>query len=117
MRAWGRTGQVNGQGGTWVAVTTDANGYNDAVFLTALCHVLKLNLYESPFFSSYGIPAQQSVVTQVFPDYYAAQTQTQFASAFAALAITRVPNTSPPTYSVNPVFHAGAVPLSGPVPT
>ena len=109
MRTWGRVGQVNGQGGTWTEVTTDANGYNDAVNLTAICQVLKLNLYESPFYADYGIPAQQTVVTQVFPDYYAAQTQAQFASAFAALTITRVPNTSPPTYAVTPLCHAGAI--------
>ena len=109
MRVWGRIGQVNGQGGTWTAVTTDANGYNDAPLLTALCQYLKLNLYESPFYANAGIPAQQTVVTQVFPDYYAAAAQTAYSSAFAALAITRVPFSNPPVYQVNPVFHPGAI--------
>jgi hypothetical protein len=46
-----------------VEVTTDANGYNDAVYLTTLSQVLKLNLGESPFYANYGIPQYQSVLT------------------------------------------------------
>ena len=109
MRTWGRTGQINGIGGTWTLVETDANGHNDQVYLTTLCQVLKLNLAESPFYSNYGIPAQQTVVTQVFPDFYAAQTQTQFAPYFAALSIVRVPYSSPPVYKVQAVCHSGAI--------
>jgi hypothetical protein len=103
MRTWGR---ING---IWNEVTTDQNGYNDAVYLTTLCQVLRLNLGESPVYANYGIPAQQSVVTQVFPDYYAMITQGQFASAFPSLTIQRTPNTSPPTYAVNMTAHTGAI--------
>ena len=109
LRTYGRVGQVNGIGGTWVEVVTDANGYSDAVWLTTLAQCLKLNLGESPFWANYGIPAQQSVVTQVFPDYYAMQTQTQFAPYFATLVITRVPQSFPPVYTVYAVCHSGAV--------
>ena len=109
LRTYGRTGQVNGVGGTWVEVTTDANGYSDQVYYTTLIQVLKLNLGESPFYGNYGIPAQQSVITQVFPDYYVMQTQTQFAPYFASLVITRVPLTTTPTYDVTVVCHSGAV--------
>ncbi|WP_236668286.1 MULTISPECIES: hypothetical protein [Burkholderia] len=92
----------------WVAVTTDANGYNDNVYLTTLCQVLKLNLGESPFYANYGIPAQQTVVTQVFPDFYAMTTQQQFAPYFASLAITRVNGSFPPVYNIQAVAHSGA---------
>ena len=109
LRVYGRVGQVNGIGGTWVVVTTDANGDNSNVMLTVLCQCLKLNLNEDPFFANYGIPAQQSVITQVFPDYYAAQTQTQFAPQFASLVITRVQGSNPPVYNVKAVCHSGAI--------
>ena len=116
MRTYGRMNQVNGQGGTWVEVTTDANGYNDQVYLTTLIQTLKLNLGESPFFGNYGIPAQQSVVTQVFPDFYVAQTQTQFAPYFASLVIQRKVGSFPPVYNVTAVAHNGSV-LDVEVPT
>jgi hypothetical protein len=109
LRSYGRINQTNGIGGTWVEVTTDADGYDDAVWLTTLVQTLKLNLGESPFWASYGIPAQQSVVTSVFPDYYVAQTQTQFSPYFASLAITRVQGSYPPAYDVAVVCHNGAI--------
>lgn len=115
MRTYGRVTDEFGNK-TWVQVNTDANGYNDSVYLTALCQVLKLNLGESPFYANYGIPAQQTVVTQVYPDYYVAQVQSQFASAFASLVIQRVPFSSPPVYNVNAVTHSGAI-LNAQVPT
>ncbi len=107
MRTWGRVYDEDGSY-QWVAVTTDANGYNDNVYLTDLCQVLKLNLGESPFYANYGIPAQQTVVTQVFPDFYAMTTQQQFAPYFASLAITRVNGSFPPVYNIQAVAHSGA---------
>ena len=115
LRAWGRTYDKFGNS-TWNLVQTDANGMNDAVYLTALIQWLKLNLGESPFYANAGIPAYQSVVTQVFPDYYANLAQKQFSSCFASLTIQRVPNSSPPTYNVNVQTHSGAI-LSATVPT
>ena len=108
LRVYGRVGQVNGLGGTWVVVTTDANGDNSNVMLTTLCQVLKLNLNEDPFFANYGIPAQQSVITQVFPTHYVTQTQTQFAPYFASLVITQAPGPTP-VYFVKAVCHSGAI--------
>jgi len=93
----------------WVEVDTDANGFNDNVYLTTLAQVLALNLGESPFFANYGIPQQQTVVTQVYPDFYAAQTQTQFAPYFASLIIKRVQGSSPPVYTVTAISHSGAL--------
>lgn len=109
MRTWGRIGQVDGRGGTWVEVSTDADGWNDNVYLTTLVQTLKLGLGESPFNAQYGIPAQQSVVTQVFPDYYVAQTQRQFSAYFASLVIQRVPASFPPVYTVRATCNSGAV--------
>ncbi len=98
----------------WIEVDTDANGFDDSVWLTTMCQCLKLNLGESPFFSDYGIPAHQSVVTQVQPDYYTARTQRRFAARFASLIVSKVPATPvngmfTPTYNVRAVSHYGAI--------
>ncbi len=108
MRTYGRIANEDGSK-TWVEVTTDSAGFNDSVWLTTLAQCLKLNLGESPFFSNYGIPQYQTIMTQVFPDYYAMQIQTQFAPYFASLTINRVQNTSPPVYNVTAVCHNGAI--------
>lgn len=115
MRTYGRLTNPDGSK-TWVEVDTDANGFNDLVYLTTLAQVLKLNLGESPFFANYGIPAHQTVVTQVFPDYYVMQTQAQFAAYFASLSIIRVPGSFPPAYNATAVTHSGSV-LTDTIPT
>lgn len=102
MRIWGRVGTV------WVEVTTDANGYNDSVYVTNLAQCLLLNLGESPFFANYGIPAQPSVLTQIFPDYYTYQTQSQFTQFFVNLTVRKVMSPTP-TYDITAVTHAGAL--------
>lgn len=106
LRTYGRTYNQDGSY-QWVEVTTDANGFSDEVYLTTIIQVLKLNLGESPFYSQYGIPAQQSIVTQIFPDFYMARTQTQFAPYFASLQVSKIPS-STPTYQVNVITHQGA---------
>jgi hypothetical protein len=107
MRTWGRVPPTEANPSGWVAVVTDpVTGSNDAVWLTTLCQCLLLNLGESPMFGNYGIPAQQSQVTQVFPDYYVWQTQQQFAPYFASIIINRLPGPTP-AYAVNVVTHAG----------
>lgn len=107
MRTYGRVNQVGGQGGTWTEVTTDANGHDDAVWITTLIQCLKLNLGESPFYANYGLPAHQAVIQQVFPDYYVALTQKQFAQYFASLIISKLPGRTP-TYQVNITTTQGA---------
>lgn len=92
-----------------MVVATDANGNNDMVWVTTLIQTLKLNLGESPFYAAYGIPAQQSVMQQVFPDYYVALTQQAFAPYFASLVISKQDNTVTPTYQVNVQTHQGVV--------
>jgi hypothetical protein len=91
MRTYGRTQDVRSGKKTWWVVTTDANGFNDSVWLTDLAQVCKLNLGESPFFANYGIPAHESVMTQIFPNFFLARTQQQFASHFASLVLTTLP--------------------------
>lgn len=113
MRTWGRTYNELGVP-TWVEVSTDANGYNDLVYVTTLAQTLKLNLNESPFFASFGIPAHESVMQRVFPDYYVAFTQKQFAQYFAALTIAKVA-TPYPSYILNVTTHQG-VKLNAAVP-
>lgn len=109
MRTWGRVGQVNGVGGTWQEVTTAPNGDNSMVYLTTLIQNLRLNLGESPFYANNGIPAYQSVMTQIAPDFYVSRIQQQFAPYFASLQIKRVPGTAQPTYNVTAVTLYGAV--------
>ena len=106
LRTWGRiTDSLTGKK-TWVEVTTDAKGFDDWVWLTTLVQCLKLNLNESPFYANYGIPAKQSVVQQLFPDYYVSITQQQFAPYFANLIIAKQ-NTTTPTYNINVVTNFG----------
>lgn len=107
MRTWGRISDEFGNK-TWVEVTTDANGYNDAVYLTDLIQCLKLGLGESPMFADHGIPAQRSVMTQIFPDFYTYRTQQQFAQYFVSLTVKKVPSPTP-TYNVTAITHSGAV--------
>jgi hypothetical protein len=108
MRTYGRVTNPDGTK-SWYEVTTDANGLNDAVYVTTLIQVLKLNLGESPFYSNYGIPAQRSVVTQIFPDFYVQKTQQYFAKYFASLIITKEQGNPTPTYNVQIITHQGAV--------
>jgi hypothetical protein len=112
MRTYGR---IYNDDGTykWVVVETDANGFNDEVWLTTLCQTLKLNLNESPFWANYGIPAEPAVVQQVFPDFYVSRTQQQFSQYFASLIISKVNVTTAqgqpvPTYNIAVVTNYGA---------
>lgn len=116
MRTYGRITNADGSR-TWTVVETDANGNNDLVYLTTLCQVLLLNLGESPFYATYGLPAQQSILQQVLPDLYVALTQQIFAPYFASLLITKTATVPVPTYTVNVTTHSGvkAVAQIGPV--
>ncbi len=116
MRVYGRVTNADGSQ-TWQVVTTDPNGYNDAVYVTWLAQVLKLNLGESPFYAAWGIPQWQTIVTQVFPDYYVMQTQQQFQGKFAFLSIARTASgETTPAYTVNLTTHLGST-ISFTVPT
>ena len=98
----------------WVEVDTDAGGYDDRVWFTTLLQVLQLEPGESPFYANYGVPSQASVITQLFPDFFVARTQQQFAGRFATLTITKQPYVDPitgapaPYYDVRALTHLGA---------
>ena len=106
MRTWGRVYDELGNA-TWVQVNPDPNGYLDSIMLTTLVQCLKLNLGESPFYSNLGIPAQQTVMTQIYPDYYVNNIQQWFAPNFASLLVARQP-TFEPTYLVTAVTQQGS---------
>lgn len=114
MRTYGRIYAEDGTY-TWTLVQTDANGFNDYVWATTLIQVLLLNLGESPFFASFGLPAEQSVAQQIFPDLYVAMTQQLFAPYFASLIISKVTDPEP-TYNVNIVTKAGVKVPTIPIP-
>lgn len=111
----GESGIGNGSGEMqWIEVTTDENGYNDAVWLTTLAQVLKLGLNEDPIFGNYGIPAQVDVRNQMQPDYYVTLTQQAFEQYFTALIVTKN-SSNPPTYTVNATTNPNSI-LLNPIP-
>ena len=115
MRTFGRTTDIYGNM-KWVEVQTDSNGGNDLVYVTAMAQVLKLNLGESPFYANWGIPARESVVQQVFPDYFVRQVQQQFAPYFASLTVLKLDSPTP-TYDITIITHTGTkLNASVPVP-
>ena len=91
MRTYGRTRDVLTGNKKWWVVTTDINGFNDSVYLTDLAQVIKLNLGESPFFANWGIPAHESVMTQIYPDFFLNRIQQQFSGRFASVILTPLP--------------------------
>ncbi len=111
MRIYGRVYNELGVS-RWVEVQTDANGFNDYVYVTALIQELKLNLGESPFWGDRGIPAKPSVVQQVAPDYYTFLMQQRYAPYFLNLIIVKVPGLDAkarptPVYRINITTHQG----------
>ncbi len=107
MRTWGRVADEHGNK-KWVLVEQDDSGDFSYGWLTTLIQTLKLGLGESPFYAQYGIPAQQSIVQQIYPDYYVNMTQQQFSGYFASLAISKVSGAQNPTYRIDVVFFNGA---------
>ena len=106
MRTYGRIKDSDGNYTQWVEVSQEATGNFESGYATTLIQVLKLSLGESPFYANYGIPAQRSVIQQVFPDYYVTITQQQFAKYFASLTISKVQSTDP-VYNVDIVTTYG----------
>jgi hypothetical protein len=108
MRVYGRTTDELGNK-SWVVIQTDSTGNNEYVYVTALVQVLKLNLGESPFYGNYGIPARQSVMQQLAPDFYVAFIQSQYSKYFASLIIYKAAAVFPPrpTYNISVLMTTG----------
>jgi len=104
-RVWGRNYKPDGTY-TWDKIETVSYETFEYGYVTQLIQVLKLQLGESPFYANYGIPAQQSVMTQIFPDFFVAQTQAQFAPYFSTLIINKLDSPTP-TYNVSITFFNG----------
>lgn len=106
MRTWGRVTNVDGSK-SWVVVESDESGDFTYGWITTLIQALKLGLGESPFYAQYGIPAQQSIVQQIHPDFHVNMTQQQFAGYFASLSINKRLGEKGPIYDI------GVTTLSG----
>lgn len=114
MRVWGRRYNSQKTAYEWIQVNTDANGFNDAVYVTALAQVLQLNTGESPFWANYGIPAIRSITLQLFPDLAVYFIQQQYAKYFASLKIGKIEavneyNVPTPVYQVNIITQSGSI--------
>lgn len=117
-RVYGRVTNPDGSK-SWEVVTTDSNGFSDEVNITWMAQVFALNIGESPFYGDWGLPALQSVMTRVAPDFFVNRTQRRFAPLFASLIVQKVAGGTPqegppfadpsPTYQVRVVTHSGAV--------
>jgi hypothetical protein len=107
MRTYGRDPDT----GKWAVVETDANGDDTNVWITTLAQALKLIPGESPFFADYGIPAEDSIISQIYPDFYVARMQVQFAQYFSSLAISRGISADgiTPLYKIDAVAKNGAI--------
>lgn len=99
MRNYGKD-----ENGNWVTLT-DPN----YVYLAAVAQALKLQLGESPIYGTYGIPAQQSVMSQIAPSVAVSKTQAQYSPYFANLTITSQQNTPQPLYSISAIFQDGTI--------
>lgn len=115
MRTYGRVTNSDGSK-KWVQVNTDSNGMDSYVWLTTLCQTLLGVLGESPFYAQYGIPSIQSVLTQVYPNYFVQRTQQQYSQYFASLQISKATNTTPNRDgSVDLIYNVSAILLDGTV--
>ena len=99
MRTYGRESS-----GQWVTITDPSY-----VQLATLVQTLRLQQGESPIFGNYGLPAVQSVQSQIAPQVALNRTQSQFSQYFASLTITRASGYVDPTYNIKAIFKDGTV--------
>lgn len=97
MRTYGRTPT-----GQWVEITETSY-----IWLATLAQTLRLNEKESPFYANYGIPARDSVRTQVAPTIAISRTQSQYSQYFANLSVTKDEFAVDPTYNISAIFLNG----------
>lgn len=104
MRIYGRVPGTK----SWTVVESDPQTGSDSwVYVTAFCQALLLNLNESPFYAGFGLPAQQSVIMQIAPDFYVSRMQQYYSQFFAALIVSRDPAAADPTYNIKATLFEG----------
>jgi hypothetical protein len=114
MRVYGRVRDPLTGRKTWVTVITDPRGFNDNVYLTALVQCIKLNWGESPFYSNWGIPAHQSVMSQQPPDYAMTLMQQRYSPHFMSLILSKQADVLDergaltPAYLISLIYNWGA---------
>ncbi len=91
----------------WVVVETTPQGMNDGVHITALAQTFKLNLNESPFWANFGIPARDTILQQIWPDFYVTFIQQYYSQFFASLIVTPVRESFEPYYRAQVTTHQG----------
>jgi len=106
MRTWGRDAA-----GVWYEITDTSR-----VWLATLVQTLRLEQNESPLYGNYGLPARQSVNTQIAPDAAVARTQAQYAPYFASVVVSADTTAQQPTYAVNATALNGD-PITEPIYT
>lgn len=104
-RVWARIHNDDGTR-TWQAIETTSAGSNDNLNFIWLQNVLLLNINESPFYSDWGVPVHQTMVSQILPDYYMSLIQRRFSEYFASVIINRISATTP-TYSISVTSATG----------
>lgn len=97
MRSYGKDSD-----GNWVRI--DDPNY---IYLATLIQTLQLSENESPIYGNYGIPGQQSVMTQIAPNAAISRTQNQYSQYFSSLSIAKDNSQIEPTYNVRVVFLDG----------
>ena len=97
MRTYGKT-----NAGQWIEVVETSY-----VWLATLAQTLRLNEKESPFYANYGIPAHDSVMSQIAPTIAINRTQAQYSSYFANLSVTKDEAATQPTYNISAIFQNG----------
>ena len=97
MRTYGKD-----QNGNWVEIVQTSY-----IWLATLAQTLRLQQGESPFYGNYGIPAHDSIMSQIAPDAAVNRTQQQYAPYFANLTVLKVNNVTQPTYKINAIFQNG----------
>ncbi len=97
MRSYGKDTD-----GNWVRI--DDPNY---IYLATLIQTLRLSENESPIYGNYGIPGQQSLMTQIAPDAAINRTQNQYAQYFSSLMVAKDNTQLEPTYNVYAVFMDG----------
>ena len=99
------------ENGNWQEVTTDANGFNDDVYLTTLAQVLQSDINESWLFPEFGIPARASVIGNTHPDYFVERIRAYFMQFFPSINIARDTDiqTNNPIYYIDVLKNDGSV--------